>query len=84
MMRVLTEFDYYEVCVKPVDREIHLVFVGKNWEIERMRNIYIREISPMVRANAGQYLSWEDRNIDYIGIQMNCYSWTWPEHEGVE
>ena len=79
MMRVLTEFDYYEVCVKPVDREIHLVFVGKNWEIERMRNIYIREISPMVRANAGQYLSWEQRSIDYIGISMNCYSFSWRE-----
>ena len=79
MMRVLTEFDYYEVCVKPVDREIHLVFVGKNWEIERMRNIYIREISPMVRANAGKYLTWEERSIDYIGISMNCYSFSWRE-----
>jgi hypothetical protein len=82
-MRVLTESDYYEVCVKPRDREIHLVFVGV-WDMERMRNIYIREISPMVRANAGEYLSWEQRSIDYIGISMNCYSWTWAKHDGGE
>ena len=82
MMRVLTESDYFEVCVKPVDREIHIVFVGRNWDMERMRNIYIREISPMVCANAGEYFSWEQRSIDYIGISMNCYSFSWGKEEG--
>ena len=82
-MRVLTESDYYEVCVKPKDREIHIVFVGRNWDMERLRNIYIGEISPMVRANAGKYMTWEQRSIDYIGISMNCYSFSWRE-EGEE
>lgn len=82
MMRVLTQSDYYEVCVKPFDHEIHIVFVGRNWNMETMRNIYIREISPMVRANAGEYFSWEQRSIDYIGISMNCYSFSWGKEEG--
>jgi hypothetical protein len=80
----LADNDYYEVCVRPVDKEIHLVFVGRYWSMEKMHNIYIREISPMVRANAGEYLSWEQRSIDYIGISMNCYSWTWAKHNGGE
>ena len=79
----LADNDYYEVCVRPVDKEIHVVFVGRKWGQETMRNIYVREISPMVRANAGKYMTWEQRSIDYIGISMNCYSFSWRE-EGEE
>jgi hypothetical protein len=78
-MGALADNDYYEVCVRQFDKEIHLVFVGRHWSMESMRNIYIREISPMVRANAGKYMTWEERSIDYIGISMNCYSFCWRE-----
>lgn len=82
-MGALADNDYYEVCVRSFDKEIHVVFVGRKWGQETMRNIYVREISPMVRANAGKYMTWEERSIDYIGISMNCYSFSWRE-EGEE
>ncbi len=75
----LADNDYYEVCVRQFDKEIHIVFVGRKWGQETMRKIYIHEISPMVRANAGKYMTWEERSIDYIGISMNCYSFSWRE-----
>ena len=81
-MAALADNNYYEVCVRSFDKEIHIVFVGRGWAIETMRNIYIREISPMVRANAGEYFSWEQRSIDYIGVSMNCYSFSWGKEEG--
>jgi hypothetical protein len=81
-MGALGDTDYYEVCVRPFDKEIHVVFVGRKWAMEKMRNIYIREISPMVRANAGRYMSWEERNVDNISLSLNFYSWSWGKEEG--
>jgi hypothetical protein len=79
----LTDEDYYEITVEPVNRILTLIFHGPHWSPDVCKYVYNDIVAQIIFRYRQDWKWFQDReeSMDVVRTNRHQYSWCWDKRE---